>query len=109
MQFMFTDRNHAINACLTPLCTLHGTAVVTVEGLGSVLGGGLHPVQERIAKSHGTQCGYCTPGFVMSMYSLLRNNAEPTEDEMETAFQGNDTKFTLWSLAGGLKYDGNYR
>ena len=45
-------------------------------------------LQERIAKAHGSQCGFCTPGFVMSMYSLLRNNMSPTEVEVEEAFQG---------------------
>lgn len=45
-------------------------------------------LQERIAKAHGSQCGFCTPGFVMSMYCLLRNNSSPTEVEIEEAFQG---------------------
>ena len=44
--------------------------------------------QERIAKSHGSQCGFCTPGIVMSMYTLLRNNPQPTSAEMENAFEG---------------------
>ncbi|CAG7683878.1 unnamed protein product [Allacma fusca] len=79
--------NLAVNACLTPVCSVHKSAVVTVEGIGS-LREGLHPVQERIAKSHGSQCGFCTPGFVMSMYSLLRSNPEPDSRELETAFQG---------------------
>ncbi|KAJ7381571.1 hypothetical protein OS493_040403, partial [Desmophyllum pertusum] len=43
---------------------------------------------ERIAKSHGSQCGFCTPGIVMSMYALLRNNPVPTHKEMESAFEG---------------------
>lgn len=46
------------------------------------------PFQERIAKSHGSQCGFCTPGIVMSMYTLLRNQPEPTIEEIEDAFQG---------------------
>ena len=46
------------------------------------------PFQERIAKSHGSQCGFCTPGIVMSMYTLLRNQPEPTVEEIEDAFQG---------------------
>lgn len=51
---------------------------------------GLHPVQERLAKAHGSQCGFCTPGFVMSMYSLLRSKPEPpTEHEIEEALAGN--------------------
>ena len=45
--------------------------------------------KERIAKSHGSQCGFCTPGIVMSMYALLRNNPVPTHKEMESAFEGN--------------------
>ncbi|XP_053170512.1 xanthine dehydrogenase/oxidase [Scomber japonicus] len=80
--------HHAVNACLAPLCSLHLVAVTTVEGIGSVARK-LHPVQERIAKSHGSQCGFCTPGIVMSMYALLRTNPKPTMADMEEAFQGN--------------------
>uniref|UniRef100_A0A8D0RZ41 Xanthine dehydrogenase/oxidase n=1 Tax=Sus scrofa TaxID=9823 RepID=A0A8D0RZ41_PIG len=76
------------NACLAPICSLHHVAVTTVEGIGSTKTR-LHPVQERIAKSHGSQCGFCTPGIVMSMYTLLRNQPEPTVEEIEDAFQGN--------------------
>lgn len=83
-----TVRHFSANACLAPLCAMHGLAVTTVEGIGSVKNG-LHPVQERIAKSHGSQCGFCTPGIVMSMYTLLRNNPLPTQTEMESAFEGN--------------------
>ncbi|KAI4895470.1 hypothetical protein NFI96_023969, partial [Prochilodus magdalenae] len=80
--------HHAVNACLAPLCSLHHCAVTTVEGIGSVAGK-LHPVQERIAKAHGSQCGFCTPGIVMSMYALLRNSPQPTLRDIEDAFQGN--------------------
>ncbi|XP_070430330.1 xanthine dehydrogenase/oxidase isoform X13 [Equus przewalskii] len=76
------------NACLAPICSLHHVAVTTVEGIGSTRTR-LHPVQERIAKSHGSQCGFCTPGIVMSMYTLLRNQPEPTMEEIEDALQGN--------------------
>ncbi|XP_061480984.1 xanthine dehydrogenase/oxidase [Rhineura floridana] len=76
------------NACLFPICALHNVAVTTVEGIGSTKTR-LHPVQERIAKSHGSQCGFCTPGIVMSMYTLLRNQPEPNMEEIEDAFQGN--------------------
>ncbi|XP_037663546.1 xanthine dehydrogenase/oxidase [Choloepus didactylus] len=78
----------SVNACLAPVCSLHHVAVTTVEGIGSTKTR-LHPVQERIAKSHGSQCGFCTPGIVMSMYTLLRNQPEPTIEEIEDAFQGN--------------------
>ena len=76
-----------MNACLAPVVSLHGLAVTTVEGLGSV-NTLLHPVQERIAKSHGSQCGFCTPGMVMTMYTLLRNNPNPSMKEIEENFSG---------------------
>ncbi|KAJ8673551.1 hypothetical protein QAD02_004813 [Eretmocerus hayati] len=78
----------AANACLTPVCAMHGMAVTTVEGIGSVRKK-LHPVQERLAKAHGSQCGFCTPGIVMSMYALIRSNKRPTMAEMDVALQGN--------------------
>ncbi|RXG67437.1 Carbon monoxide dehydrogenase small chain [Armadillidium vulgare] len=81
-------RHYAVSACLIPIGTLHGLAVTTVEGIGSTKTK-LHPVQERIAKAHGSQCGFCTPGFVMSMYTLLRNNPEPSMDEIEENLVGN--------------------
>ncbi|XP_077292706.1 xanthine dehydrogenase-like isoform X2 [Arctopsyche grandis] len=78
----------AVNACLAPVCSMHGLAVTTVEGIGSTTTR-LHPVQERIAKSHGSQCGFCTPGIVMSMYTLLRSMRKPSYSDLEVAFQGN--------------------
>ncbi|XP_034992742.2 aldehyde oxidase isoform X1 [Zootoca vivipara] len=80
--------HYSANACLIPICSLHGSAVITVEGIGNTETR-IHPVQERIAKSHGSQCGFCTPGMVMSIYSLLRNQMEPTSDEMMEALAGN--------------------
>uniref|UniRef100_A0A8C0VY89 aldehyde oxidase n=1 Tax=Castor canadensis TaxID=51338 RepID=A0A8C0VY89_CASCN len=81
-------RHYPANACLTPICSLYGTAVTTVEGIGSTKTR-IHPIQERIAKCHGTQCGFCTPGMVMSMYALLRNHPEPTMDQLTDALGGN--------------------
>ncbi|NP_001289031.1 aldehyde oxidase 1 [Papio anubis] len=81
-------RHHPANACLIPICSLYGTAVTTVEGIGSTHTR-IHPVQERIAKCHGTQCGFCTPGMVMSIYTLLRNHPEPTLDQLTDALGGN--------------------
>ncbi|KAL2265292.1 hypothetical protein VTJ83DRAFT_6392 [Remersonia thermophila] len=77
----------SVNACLAPLVSVDGKHVITVEGIGSSKRP--HPAQERIAKSHGSQCGFCTPGIVMSLYALLRNNPEPTEHDVEEAFDGN--------------------
>ncbi|KAJ1825003.1 hypothetical protein LPJ60_000296 [Coemansia sp. RSA 2675] len=86
-----TDESRIIHAsviaCLCPLVTIDGKHVITVEGLGT--SAKPHPVQERIALLHGSQCGFCTPGFVMSLYTLLRNNPSPTEHEIEECFDGN--------------------
>ncbi|GAB0094386.1 Xanthine dehydrogenase [Sergentomyia squamirostris] len=81
-------RHLAVNACLAPLSSMHGLAVTTVEGIGSTRSR-LHPVQERIAKAHGSQCGFCTPGIVMSMYVTLRSVPKPMMADLETTFQGN--------------------
>ncbi|KAK2906843.1 hypothetical protein Q8A67_005828 [Cirrhinus molitorella] len=81
--------NHSsVNACLLPVCQLHGAAVTTVEGIGSTKTK-LHPVQERIAKANGSQCGFCTPGMVMTMYTLLRNNPQPTLEDVTEGLAGN--------------------
>ncbi|KAI6234567.1 Ferredoxin [Aphelenchoides fujianensis] len=88
-------RHYSANSCLTPVCMAFGwsrgfrKAVTTVEGIGSVLSGRLHPVQERLSKAHGSQCGFCTPGFIMAMYSLLRNKPKPTTADVDEAMQGN--------------------
>ena len=91
--------HYAVNACLTPVCAVHGHAVTTVEGIGDYTSNvskdgskqrrRLHAVQERLAKAHGSQCGFCTPGFVMSMYTLLRNDPLPSMHQVEEGFQGN--------------------
>lgn len=78
----------AVNACLTPICSIHGLAITTVEGIGNTKTK-LHPVQERIAKSHGTQCGFCTPGMVMSMYALIRSKPKLSMNDLEIALKGN--------------------
>ncbi|KAF2270331.1 xanthine dehydrogenase [Lojkania enalia] len=65
----------AINACLFPLVGVDGKHVITIEGIGNV--DRPHPLQERIAKLHGSQCGFCTPGIVMSLYALIRNSYNP--------------------------------
>ncbi|KAI0136776.1 molybdopterin binding aldehyde oxidase/xanthine dehydrogenase [Xylariales sp. AK1849] len=77
----------SVNACLAPLASVDGKHVVTIEGIGNVKKP--HPAQERIAKSNGSQCGFCTPGIVMSLYALLRNNDSPTDHDIEEAFDGN--------------------
>jgi xanthine dehydrogenase/oxidase len=82
------DRHEAFNACLRPLAALAGTHVTTVEGIGNVHDG-LDPVQHRIAIGNGSQCGYCTPGFVMAAISLLEENPSPSEEEIRVGLEGN--------------------
>ncbi|MEY8144794.1 2Fe-2S iron-sulfur cluster-binding protein, partial [Falsihalocynthiibacter sp. CO-5D18] len=78
----------AINACIRFLASLDGCHVVTIESLSGP-NGTLHPVQQAMVEHHGSQCGFCTPGFVMSLYALWMEIPQPTERQIETAVQGN--------------------
>ncbi|KAK3205307.1 hypothetical protein Dsin_019353 [Dipteronia sinensis] len=81
--------HYAVNACLAPLYSVEGMHVITVEGVGNRKHG-LHPIQETLARVHGSQCGFCTPGFIMSMYALLRSSQIlPTEEQIEESLSGN--------------------
>jgi xanthine dehydrogenase small subunit len=77
-----------VNACIRFLASLDRTHVVTVEHLKRP-DGSLHPIQQSLVEEHGAQCGFCTPGFVMSLYGLWMRVPEPTEGELEKALQGN--------------------
>ncbi|WP_371223187.1 xanthine dehydrogenase small subunit [Roseovarius sp. 2305UL8-3] len=81
-------RYEPVNACIRLLASLDGCHVVSVEHLSGPEGR-LHPVQQAMVEHHGSQCGFCTPGFVMSLYALWMENPDPTETEIETALQGN--------------------
>ncbi len=78
----------SVNACIRFLGSLDGTHVVTVEHLKGK-DGTLHPVQQAMVDFHGSQCGFCTPGFVMSLYSLWMKSPTPSDPEIEKALQGN--------------------
>ncbi len=77
-----------VNACIRFLGSLNATHVVTVEHLAAQ-DGRLHPVQQAMVDCHGSQCGFCTPGFVMSLYGLWLTNDRPSRAEIERALQGN--------------------
>ncbi|MFA3916575.1 xanthine dehydrogenase small subunit [Ruegeria hyattellae] len=77
-----------VNACIRFLASVDGCHVVTVEYLSGP-DGRLHPVQQAMIDHHGSQCGFCTPGFVMSLYALWMETPEPSEAQVETALQGN--------------------
>lgn len=77
-----------INACIRFLASCHGCHVVTIEHLRGA-DGGLHPVQAAMVEHHASQCGFCTPGFVMALYGLWMGNPRPDMAAIETALQGN--------------------
>jgi xanthine dehydrogenase small subunit len=83
-----TLRYQPVNACIRFLASCDGCHIVTVEHLRGP-DGGLHPVQRAMVDHHGSQCGFCTPGFVMALYALWMENPTPSEAEVERALQGN--------------------
>jgi aerobic carbon-monoxide dehydrogenase small subunit len=82
----------AVRSCLMFAVQANGQAVTTIEGLASV--GTLHPIQEAFWECHGMQCGFCTPGFVMSVYAFLKENPTPTEEDIRPALSGNICRCT---------------
>lgn len=78
----------SVTACIRFVGSLDGCHVVTIEHLSDP-DGALHPVQQAMVDHHGSQCGFCTPGIVMSLYGLWMEKPEPTTAEIETALQGN--------------------
>ena len=73
---------------LMPVCAADWCAVTTVEGIGSTRTA-LHPVQERMTLMHGSQCGFCTPGIVMALYSLFRSDPSLPAAKMQEHLDGN--------------------
>ena len=78
----------AINSCITFLPTLAGKQLILVEDLISK-DNSLHPVQEAMVKCHGSQCGFCTPGFIMSLFSMIKNHSKLKEDVIKDSIAGN--------------------
>ncbi|CAL8110870.1 unnamed protein product [Orchesella dallaii] len=76
------------NSCLLPLFACDGLEITTVEGLGNKRTG-YNPIQQRLVKFGGTQCGFCTPGFVMNMHSVIQDNPRFTTSDVEYSFDGN--------------------
>ena len=78
----------AVRSCLVFAVQADGAEVTTIEGLGGP-DGGLSTVQAAFRDCHGLQCGFCTPGFVVSVTAFLRDNADPTDEEIRQALSGN--------------------
>jgi carbon-monoxide dehydrogenase small subunit len=82
----------AVKSCTMFAVQADGGDVLTVEGLA--MNGELHPIQEGFWEEHGLQCGFCTPGMIMSSYQLLKDNPSPSEDEIRHAIDGNICRCT---------------
>ena len=76
-----------VKSCLMLAVQVQGREITTVEGLGQ--GDELHPLQESFMQCGGLQCGYCTPGFLMTSCAMLKNNPDPTVDEVRHGLNGN--------------------
>ena len=76
-----------VKSCTVFAVQADGSQVMTVEGLAQ--NGNLHPIQEGFREEHGLQCGFCTPGMLMTSYALLEGHSDPTEDDIRKAISGN--------------------
>ncbi len=77
----------SVKSCTLLAAQVDGREVMTIEGMAS--DGQLHPLQEAFHRNHGLQCGYCTPGMIMAAASYLKENPNPTEEEVRLSLEGN--------------------
>jgi len=83
---------HAVKSCTVLAAQADGASITTVEGLAT--NGELHPIQEGFKEEHGLQCGFCTPGMMMTAVDLLKDNSDPSEHEIRDALEGNFCRCT---------------
>ena len=102
-------RYKAVNACILFLGQIHGKELITVEDLAE--GGKLHPIQQAMVDLHASQCGFCTPGFVMSLFALGHSHAKVSRQDVVTALAGNLCRCTGYKpiIDAGLKACHNLR
>ena len=81
------DGSTAVKSCTMFAVQADGHEITTVEGLAT--GGALHPIQQAFLDQHGLQCGFCTPGMMLTSYALLQHNPSPSEAEIREALSGN--------------------
>ena len=81
-----------VNSCLVPAAEADGQEILTIEGLSEA--GSLHPIQEAFVERSGMQCGFCTPGMIISAKALLDRNSDPSEKEIREAMAGNFCRCT---------------
>ena len=95
-----------VKSCTVLAVQADGKSVKTVEGLAE--NGNLHPIQEGFWQEHGLQCGYCTPGMMMTSYALLQHNSKPTEEEIRRAISGNLCRCTGYvNIVKAVQYAAN--
>ena len=82
----------AVKSCTVLAAQADGREVTTIEGLAE--GGKLHPIQEQFWEKHGLQCGFCTPGMILTSYQLLERNPAPSEEEIRHGIEGNICRCT---------------
>jgi xanthine dehydrogenase/oxidase len=111
----FRDRHFSVNACLMPVLAADGCHVTTIEGIGSVRHDDLHPVQKAMVDFHGSQCGFCTPGIIVSIYTHLLGKSgqgkTASVNHIEEHLDGNLCRCTgyrpIWDAARALCDDAN--
>ena len=100
-----------VNGKSTKSCTMFavqadGAEIITIEGMAR--NGELHPIQEAFKECHGLQCGFCTPGIIMTTADLLQNNPAPTEEEIRYALEGNFCRCTGYqNIVKSVQYAAN--
>ena len=82
----------AVKSCTILAVQANGADITTIEGMAD--GDTMHPIQEAFKEEHGLQCGFCTPGMVMTAVDILKNNPNPTEDEIRHGLEGNFCRCT---------------
>ena len=93
----------AVKSCTMLAVQADGCSVTTIEGLAQ--GGPLHPVQNGFWEKHGLQCGFCTPGMIMSSVGLLQQNPHPSEEEIRHALEGNICRCTGYqNIVAAIQY-----
>ena len=93
-------------SCSTPVEYLDGAEITTIEGLAP--DGELHPIQNGFHQEHGLQCGFCTPGMILTAWQLLERNPDPTDDEIRHGIEGNYCRCTGYdNIVRSVKHAAN--